>query len=175
MRISTRGRYGLRAMFELALRFGEGPILMSTVAKSQGLSRKHLHALLTALKSAGLVHSVRGPGGGFVLTRSPDQIRLNEILHALEGPISVVHCVLDKQACDRADRCAARRVWQQLSAAIESVLDNVTLEDMTAADRRACDRPRRKRQGRRLRSTGGRKATPLGIASRTRRQSRDKR
>ncbi len=130
MRVSTRGRYGLRAMFELARGFGEGPLLMSDIAERQGLSRKHLHALLTYLKSAGLVRSVRGPGGGFVLTRSPDQIRLSEVLRALEGPLSLVDCVADRRSCDRANRCAARGVWQKLSGAIEEVLDGVTLEDL---------------------------------------------
>ena len=130
MRVSTKGRYGLRAMFELAWSFGEGPLLMSAIAERQGLSRKHLHALLTSLKSAGLVRSIRGPGGGFVLTRSPDQIKLSEVLRALEGPLSLVDCVADRRSCDRANRCAARGVWQKLSGAIEEVLDGVTLEDL---------------------------------------------
>ena len=81
---------------------------MSAIADRQALSRKHLHALLTSLKSAGLVDSTRGPGGGFELTRSPARIRLSEILHALEGPLSLVHCVSDKRACVRSNGCAAR-------------------------------------------------------------------
>ena len=105
---------------------------MSIIAKQQDLSRKHLHTLLTALKSAGLVRSVLGPGGGFVLARSPAHIRLNEILRALEGPTSVVHCVADERTCDKARECAARRVWQELSEAIENMLANVTLEDMSS-------------------------------------------
>ena len=78
MRISTRGRYGLRAMFELARSFGGAPVLMSAVAERQDLSRKYLHALLTTLKSAGLVRSVRGAGGGFLLARPPAEIRISE-------------------------------------------------------------------------------------------------
>lgn len=137
MRISTRGRYGLRAMFELARCFGEGPLLMSAIAERQGLSRKHLHTLLTSLKSAGLVRSIRGPGGGFVLAKVPSEIRLSEVLHALEGPLALVHCVPDRRACDRANRCAARNVWQKLSGAIEEVLDGVTLEDLVGQDAKA--------------------------------------
>jgi Rrf2 family protein len=138
MRVSTRGRYGLRAILELARGFGEAPLLMSTLAARQGLSRKYLHTLLTALKSAGLVRGVRGPGGGFVLTRAPTQIKLSEILRALEGPLSLVDCVADVRACNRSKRCPARRVWQNLSGAIEDVLDNVTLEDMIASKTGTC-------------------------------------
>ena len=134
MRISTRGRYGLRAMLELAERFGQAPVLMSTVAERQGLSRKHLHALLTALKKAGLVRSIRGPGGGFVLTRPPGQITLSEVFRALEGPLTLVHCVPDRRTCGRATRCAARQVWQELTSAVEHVLDGVTLEEMAFPD-----------------------------------------
>ncbi|MFH1748281.1 MAG: Rrf2 family transcriptional regulator [Planctomycetota bacterium] len=130
MRISTRGRYGLRAMFELAQVFGQAPVLMSTVAERQNLSRKYLHTLLTALKAAGLVRGVRGAGGGFVLTRPPEEIRLSDVLRALEGPLSLVDCVADKRACDRSSRCPARRVWRELAGAVENVLDNVTLADL---------------------------------------------
>jgi Rrf2 family protein len=152
MRISTRGRYGLRAMLELARSFGEAPVLMSAIAARQGLSRKHLHTLLTSLKSAGLVRSVRGPGGGFVLSRSPDRIRLSEILHALEGPLSLVHCVADKRECERSNGCPAHNVWQQLSKTIESTLDSVTLKDLVSPGTEACSKPRGKQKGRRSRT-----------------------
>ena len=132
-------------MFELARCFGEAPVLMKTIAQRQRLSRKHVHALLTALKSAGLVRSVRGRHGGFFLTRPPNAIRLSEVLRAAEGPLSLVDCVADKQACDRTDHCVARRIWQDLSRAVESMLDNVTLEDMTDLDRKHCSRGRGKK------------------------------
>ena len=132
MRISTRGRYGLRAMLELAHGFGQAPMLMETIAQRQRLSRKHVHTLLTALRSAGLVRSVRGRGGGFVLSRPPKSIRLSEVLIALEGPLSLVECVGDPTACERADTCVARRVWQALSRAVTTMLSSVTLQEMTA-------------------------------------------
>ena len=132
MRISTRGRYGLRAMFELARRQDTGPVTMDTVAQEQELSRKHLHNLLTALKVAGLVQSIRGPRGGFVLTRPPEQIRLSEILEAVEGPLSLVACVVERDTCRKTRSCPARQVWQQVSDAIEEVLESVTLHDMVA-------------------------------------------
>lgn len=155
-------------MFELAQGFGEGPVLMGTVADRQDLSRKHLHALLTALKSAGLVRSVRGPGGGFVLTRPPAEIRLSEILHALEGPMSLVDCVADKGACRKASRCPARRVWQELSGAIENVLDNATLEDMTAPRDKKCPGHGTRKTDHRPR-TRGRSPKPRGAKPRSHR------
>ena len=173
MRISTRGRYGLRAMLELAQRFGEAPVLMNTLAQRQGLSRKYLHVLLTALKSAGLVHSVRGPGGGFVLARPPAQIKLSEILHAAEGPLSLVHCVADRRACNRSKRCPARRVWRDLSGAIEDVLDNVTLEDVIASEVKPCSRLSGERKEHRPPKTG-RNPKSAGATSRSRRTEADK-
>lgn len=140
MKISTRGRYGLRAMLELARCHGEPPVLMSVLAERESLSRKYLHALLTILKEAGLVRSVRGAGGGFLLTRVPAKIRLSEILRALEGSLSLVDCVEDEGACDRAESCTARRVWEELSRTIESVLEKVTLEDLIASENQTCSR-----------------------------------
>jgi Rrf2 family protein len=141
MKMSTRGRYGLRAMLELARCFGDGPLMMGTLAEREGLSRKYLHALLTGLKSAGLVRSVRGAGGGFVLSRDPSEIKITEVLSALEGPLSLVDCVADKEGCDRAERCTARPLWQELSGAIENVLDNVTLEDLVASKIKVRSKP----------------------------------
>jgi Rrf2 family cysteine metabolism transcriptional repressor len=147
MKVSTRGRYGLRAMLELARCYGDDPVLMGTLAEREDISRKYLHTLLTGLKSAGLVRSLRGARGGFVLTRHPSEIKLAEILHVLEGPLSLVDCVADERACDRAERCTARRVWQELSGAIDDVLENVTLEDLIAPDSGVCSEPGVKKDG----------------------------
>ncbi len=159
MRVSTRGRYGLRAMLDLARHFGDAPVLTRTLAERQGLSRKYLHALLTVLKSAGLVRSMRGPGGGFALSRPPGEIRLGEVLRVVEGPLSLVECVADRGACDRIAGCEARQVWMGLSEAIEKAVDSVTLEDLVTPgvnvrlrldgreDWRAPDRSSRKPKG----------------------------
>ena len=136
MKLTTRGRYGLRAMLELARCYDEPPVLMSTLAKRERLSRKYLHALLAALKSAGLVRSVRGAGGGFTLSRRPSEIHLGEILRAVEGPLSLVECVSCAAACDRAQDCTARYVWQQLSGVIEHALRGITLGKLIAMENR---------------------------------------
>ena len=115
--------------------------MMGLVAERQGLSRKYLHALLTSLKSAGLVTSVRGAGGGFMLSRAPEEISLSEIMHALEGPLALVRCVAEAGACERSSDCAARRVWDELSGAIEGVLNGVTLADMVASESPHCSKP----------------------------------
>ncbi len=117
-------------MIELAQRHGDGLVLTRTLADTQGLSQKYLQNLLASLKSGGLVHSVRGPGGGFVLTRSPDQITVYEILRTLEGPPSLVECVTDEAVCEKSSSCAARRFWQRLSDLLRETLENVTLASM---------------------------------------------
>ena len=123
-------------MLELARATDGTPVQMATVAERQGISRKYLHILLTALKNAGLVRSLRGAGGGFALMRPPREIRLSEILRALEGPLSPVDCVEDGQACRKSGVCPARRVWQEVTDALETALDGVTLESVAANKKR---------------------------------------
>jgi Rrf2 family cysteine metabolism transcriptional repressor len=141
MKMSTRGRYGLRAMLELARCHGQSPVLMSSLANREALSRKYLHGLLTALKKAELVRSIRGPGGGFVLAREPSKIRLSQVLHALEGPLSLVDCVADRLSCSRVNSCTAHLVWEKLSETIENALDGVTLEDLIESENQTCAPP----------------------------------
>lgn len=117
-------------MLELARCYGGSPVLMSTLVEREDLPRKYLHALLTSLRSAGLVRTVRGAGGGFLLARAPAAVKLSEVVRALEGPLSLVDCVADEQVCEKARRCTARRVWKELSAATEAMLDGVTLADL---------------------------------------------
>ncbi len=130
MNLSTRGRYGLRAILQLADAFHGGPVLMRTIAEDQGISLKYLHAILTILKGAGLVRSVRGAGGGYVLSRPPSRIKVSEVVEALEGSLSLVECVDHEKHCERAAYCAARDVWVKLSSVIQNTLSNLTLEDV---------------------------------------------
>ncbi len=138
MKVSTRGRYGLRAMLELAGSFGRGPVVVMELAERQGLSRKYLHSLLSTLKDAGLVEAIRGPGGGFVLSRSPAEIRLSDVLRAVEGPFALVDCVDNENYCERSDGCVARGVWGELSVAIEEMLKGITLKDLITSSDGAC-------------------------------------
>lgn len=130
MKISTRSRYGLRALLELALHHGEGPLMMQSIADSQGVSRKYLDSIFASLKTAGLVRSRRGVGGGHLLAKEPVQIKLSEVLRALEGPLSLVDCVGDAGLCDRSHRCVTRDVWAEVGQAIDGVLDGITLADL---------------------------------------------
>lgn len=132
MKLSTRGCYGLRAMLELALHYGGKPVLMRSIAESQGISRKYLHALLTSLKAAGFVRSVRGSGGGYMLARAPANIRVDDVVQALEGSLSITDCVEDPKVCSRSSRCVTHELWQELSQAVARLLAAVTLEDLVA-------------------------------------------
>jgi Rrf2 family cysteine metabolism transcriptional repressor len=131
LKLSTKGRYGLRAMIDLAGLYNKGPVLMADIAERQGFSRKYLHALLTSLKGAGLVESVRGARGGYLLAKPPEDIRINEVFEALEGPVSIVDCLSDGGECDRLPECLSRGMWQEINNSIASVLKSKTLADLT--------------------------------------------
>ena len=129
---------------------------------------------LTGLKAAGLTRSVRGAGGGFVLTREPSEIKLKEILRALEGSLCLVDCVADERVCDRANGCTARGVWQELSGAIGSVLENLTLADVIAPEKRRSSKTARKEKERKPRARGA-GSKPCGTGSGSRRRKVGKR
>ena len=130
MRLSTKARYGVRAMLSLALDYGRGPIPLKEVAEQQEISEKYLEHLMASLRSAGLVRSVRGTHGGYLLAKSPSQIRLDEVVRVLEGSIAPVECVDDASLCGRVGLCVTRDVWGELKEAMESVLASTTLQDL---------------------------------------------
>ena len=130
MKLSTRSRYGMRAMYELALNYKNGPVPIKTISKNLDVSGKYLHALLTILKSGGLVRSVWGSQGGFILSLPPSKICVYDIVKTLEGPISVVNCVADKRLCSKSKECVTREIWIDVSMAIEKVLSDISLNDM---------------------------------------------
>ena len=132
MKISTRTRYGLRAIAEIAEHEAGRPIRLKTIAERQDISVKYLEQLMTMLRSAGFVRSIRGSKGGYVLARLPSQIKLSELFRALEGSVTTTECVEDSDYCERSADCAARLVWMRVEEAIEAVLDSITLEDMLA-------------------------------------------
>ncbi len=128
MKISTKGRYALRLMLDLAAE-GEGrPVVLRDVAKRQDISEKYLEQLVSPLIRAGLLKSVRGAAGGYLLTKDPAEYTVGEILRAQEGPLSVVECV--DAGCPRQGRCATLPLWRRLSQAVDAVVDATTLQDL---------------------------------------------
>jgi len=130
MKISTRARYGLRLMVDLAVKHGKGPILLKDVSRSQEISEKYLSQIIIPLKTAGLVKSFRGAHGGYTLQRDPGKINLLEVVSALEGDLSLVECVANPAACSRTDNCVTQEVWHQVSRAMVGTLEGITLADL---------------------------------------------
>ena len=138
MKLSTRTRYGVRAVLELAASQGKGPMQIKTIANRQGISLKYLEQLMAILKSAGFVRSVRGSKGGYILAKPANQIKLSDIFNALEGPVTTVECVENESYCARVADCVARQVWAEVQRAITNVLQSMTLQDLVdrAKDKR---------------------------------------
>ncbi|MFQ6058360.1 MAG: RrF2 family transcriptional regulator [Anaerolineae bacterium] len=132
MRISSRGEYGLRALCDLAQHYGEGPIPCADIAARQQIPINYLNQLLLTLRRAGFVRSLRGPQGGHLLARPPDQITLSEAIAVLDGSTAPVDCVSDEVAseCKLAALCLFRDVWQEVKEATDSILSSKTLADM---------------------------------------------
>ena len=135
MKLSTKGRYGARAMLDLALHYGEGLVSIKDIAERQEVSKRYLIHLMVSLKAAGLVKSMRGARGGFSLARPPAQIRLSEIIQVVEGSIALVECVDDPKACSRSERCVTRDIWTEMNKAMGRVLESTTLEDLVQRQR----------------------------------------
>lgn len=132
IRITTRGRYALRGMVDLALHAGREPVARQAIAERQGISADYVAQLFRQLQDAGLVEGVKGPGGGYRLARDADRVRAREIVEAVEGPIALVDCV-DPQShssCNRLERCVTHLLWKRLSEAMREFLDSVTLQDL---------------------------------------------
>ena len=127
MKLTTKGTYGLRAAFELARAYGENPIPLKDI--SQELAEKYLEQLLALLKKAGIVQTVRGASGGYILSAPPNCITVNQVLTALEGDMSIVECQRGKK-CKNEDTCATKAVWQRISQSITTALEEITLQNM---------------------------------------------
>lgn len=136
MKISTKIRYGLRVLVELARRGDQEIVTMRAISRHLGLSRKYLDTICMSLRIAGLVRTRRGPGGGHLLARDPAEIKLGEVLRILDGPISLVDCVGQPQGCGRWRRCVTRDVWSDVTEVMEGVLDGITLADLVRRSER---------------------------------------
>lgn len=125
MKISTKGRYGLTIMMELAAKFGEGPISLKSIAEKNQLSEHYLEQLVAPLRNAGLVKSIRGAYGGYILSKEPEQITAGDVIRVLEGPISPVDFTEE-------DDPAKRDLWLRIRDSIAAVLDSTTLADLNS-------------------------------------------
>ena len=140
MKLSTRTRYGMRATIELAQYDAPRPLQLKLIAERQDISVKYLEQLMSMLRSAGFVRSIRGSKGGYVLAKPPEQIKLSDLFHSLEGTVTTAECTEDEDYCGRSADCAAREVWVKVETAINEVLSKITLADLVkSAKKRASD------------------------------------
>ena len=132
MKISTKGRYALRLMVDIAQHVDSGPVSLRDAARRQQLSDKYLEQIVTPLARAGLVRSVRGAGGGYLLTRKPEEYTVGDILRPLEGDLAPVECATDGAWCARSGDCLTVGLWQEIHRAVSAVVDGTTLADLLA-------------------------------------------
>jgi len=130
MKLSTRGRYGTRALLELALHQEAGPISLKDIAQRQEIPVVYLEHLITPLIAGGIVRSTRGVRGGVSLAKPPEEIRLSEVIRLLEGSIAPVECVNNPEICSRSKSCVTRDIWSELKQAMDGILSSTTLQDL---------------------------------------------
>jgi len=132
MRLSTKGRYGLRAMLDLGLNSESYAVSIKSISERQGISENYLEQIIATLKKSGYVKATRGPKGGYSLMKEPIKISVGDILRVLEGDLNPVDCsiVNDKKPCDDLDLCVTKFVWQKISESINQVVDNISLADL---------------------------------------------
>jgi len=135
MKLSTKGRYSIRALIDLALHPDEGPILIRDIAKRQRISERYLEQLFIPLRVAGLVRGIQGAHGGFILIKPPAEIRLSEVIRATEGSTAPVNCVDEPRLCLQSSTCPTRYIWAKIKRAIDKVLESTTLQDLAEKQR----------------------------------------
>ena len=128
MKLSTRSRYGVRLMVELALNYGKSPVFLKDIAKGQNISEKYLSLIIIPLRGVGLVTSTRGAYGGYNLAKDPSQITMKEIVDVLEGDCSLVECVKNPSTCPRVPICASHDIWAIIEGKISETLSSITLD-----------------------------------------------
>lgn len=129
MKLSTKGRYGVKAMVELAIHFCDKPMSIKNISENQKISEYYLEQLFSSLRKAGLIKSIRGAGGGYILNDKPENITIYAILEVLEGPVEISTC-LDTDCCNNIDCCATRVVWKKIKNSIDEVTKSITLQDI---------------------------------------------
>lgn len=135
MKVSTKGRYALRLMLDLALNQTGEPVSLKDISKRQGISDKYLEQIISVLNKAGYVKSVRGPQGGYSLTKQPEEYTVGMILRLTEGSLAPVACVEEEGACEKVSSCATILVWKRINEAINDVVDHMTLADLVDTEK----------------------------------------
>ena len=130
MKLSTRGRYAVSAMFDLDLYGQDEPRTAQEISARQGIPLSYLEQLLRKLRKSKLIKAVKGPSGGYFLAKDPAQVRIGEIINAADGPVALADCLLDPSKCAKSSCCSTRPLWQKLSAKITEVFNTTTLKDL---------------------------------------------
>ncbi len=138
MRLSSKGRYGVRAMLDVAIYEDVGPVSIKNISQREGISLSYLEQIFNQLRKAGLVKSVRGPGGGFLLSLRAREIKIMDIMKALKEGVTTVHCLDDKEKarCKYMTDCSPRLLWRELGDKIKEVLEETSLEDLLEKSRK---------------------------------------
>lgn len=135
MKISTKGRYGLRVLLDIAAHQDSGPVILRDIAQRQGISEKYLWQVINPMKAAGFVNSSRGAKGGYVLAKGSDMITLLDVISVLEGPVCVVDCVDEPGKCERSSFCVTREVWDKIEVCIKNTMAEITLKQLVKNQR----------------------------------------
>ncbi|MBC2579019.1 Rrf2 family transcriptional regulator [Clostridium sp. DJ247] len=132
MKLSTKGRYGVKAMVDLAIHYGEEPSSIKSISERQNISEYYLEQLFSPLRKANLIKSIRGAQGGYILSRDPKDISVADIMTVLEGPIEISECIEENNeiSCNNIECCATRVLWSRIKKSIDSVMESTTLQDM---------------------------------------------
>ena len=136
MKLSTKGRYGTRVLLDLAIHFGEGPVLLRDIAEREHISLSYLEQIVGILVAAKMVRSLRGTRGGVWLAKNPREIKLSDAVQVLEGSFVPVDCINDPDACSRSEFCVTRDLWTELKTAMDGVLESTTLQDLVERHKR---------------------------------------
>jgi Rrf2 family cysteine metabolism transcriptional repressor len=130
LKLSTRTRYGTRALLDLARHRGDKPVQLKEIARRQNISLHYLEHIITPLVGAGIVRSIRGARGGIQMSKRPEKVKLSEVVALLEGTMAPVDCVIDPESCRRSGSCVTRDVWSGIKNAIDKTLNSITLQDL---------------------------------------------
>jgi len=145
LKLSTKGQYGVRAMYEIAKAGSIGPVTIKEISEKQDVSVAYLEQIPNKLRKAGIIQSVKGPGGGYMLARDPEKISIGQILKELEGPVAITSCLDPSEGCVRVDSCVTHLLWKSLGDNIERFLDSMSLQDLLSGNQIIAENKKRKK------------------------------